>query len=100
MASSPMPMTGVTLEEFLRMPEIEEAPYLEFIDGRIEAKAMPTPDHVFISKGFVRRLDGFAEPLGLGLTFFELRHSFGGRSILPDVSFQLAENVLIDRDGR
>jgi len=32
----------ITLEEFLRMPEIDEHPHLEFIDGRIEAKGEST----------------------------------------------------------
>ena len=35
----------ITLEEFLRMPEIDEHPYMEFIDGRIEAKLSPQKKH-------------------------------------------------------
>ncbi len=100
MSTSPRMNLGVSLEEFLRMPEIdEEAPYLEYIDGRIEAKAMPTRKHHSISQGFARRFDEFAEPEGLGLAGWEIRHTFAGRSILPDAEFQLAENVLIDPDG-
>jgi Uma2 family endonuclease len=30
----------ITLEAFLRLPEIDEHPYLEYIDGRIEAKVI------------------------------------------------------------
>ena len=37
MSASPKAETAVSLEDFLRMPEIGEAPYLEYIDGRIEA---------------------------------------------------------------
>jgi len=82
------------------MPEIdEEPPYLEYIDGRIEAKAMPSMKHVLISKGFDRRFDAFAGPDGLGLSGQEIRFSFAGRSILPDVSFQLAEKVDLLPDG-
>lgn len=99
MSTSPQMKTEVSLEEFLRMPEIEEAPGLEYIDGRIEAKAMPSGKHGMIQKRFVERIDQFVEPEGLGLTVAELRHTFAGRAILPDVSFQLAENVLIDPDG-
>jgi Uma2 family endonuclease len=100
MSTSPRMKTGVSLEEFLRMPEIdEEAPYLEYIDGRIEAKAMPSQKHYYISRGFVRRFDEFAEPEGLGLSGMEIRHTFAGRSILPDAEFTLAENVLLDSDG-
>jgi Uma2 family endonuclease len=32
---------AITLDEFLRLPEIDERPYLEYIDGRIEAKVSP-----------------------------------------------------------
>ena len=100
MSTSPQMRSGVSLEEFLRMPEIdEEAPYLEYIDGRIEAKAMPSGKHNMIEMYLVQRLNAFAMPEGLGLALHELRHTFAGRSILPDVSFQLAENVLLDPDG-
>ena len=100
MSTSPRVKAGVSLEEFLRMPEIdEEAPYLEYIDGRIEAKAMPTRHHYSIAQGLVRRFDEFAGPEGLGLSGMEIRHTFAGRSILPDAEFQLAENVNVDPDG-
>ena len=100
MSTSPQRKSGVSLEEFLRMPEIdEEAPYHEYNDGRIEAKAMPTRKHYYISQGFVRRFDEFAGPEGLGLAGREIRHTFAGRSILPDAEFQLADSVLLDPDG-
>ena len=99
MASSQVAQTDVTLEEFLRMPDIEEAPGLEFINGRIEEKAMPTRKHSSISTGFARRFHDFAEPDGLGLVEIEVRHTFAGRSILPDVSFQLAVRVVLNPDG-
>ena len=93
-------MRGVTLDEFLRMPEIdEEAPYLEYIDGRIEAKAMPTSKHNLLGLGFANRFNAFSRAEGLGLGEMEVRHSFAGRSILPDASFRLAENVVLDSDG-
>lgn len=89
-----------TLDEFLRMPGIdEEAPYLEYIDGRIEAKAMPTRKHGRIELAFTTRLNQFAVPLGLGVADPELRHTFAGRSIVTDVTFALAENVDNEIDG-
>jgi len=99
MSTAPRQDAGVSLEEFLRMPEIEEAPYLEYIDGRIEVKAMPTPKHALIARGFARCFDLRAEPEGLGLASIEVRHTFAGRSILPDASFLLAENVDLDPNG-
>lgn len=41
MASPARVEKTITLEEFLRLPEIDEHPYLEYIDGKIEAKASP-----------------------------------------------------------
>lgn len=99
MATSPTTRPALSLEEFLRLPDIDEAPYVEYIDGRAEAKAMPTPKHTLIELGFTRRLGGYADPEGLGLALPEVRHTFAGRSILPDVSFLLAENVVLDPDG-
>jgi Uma2 family endonuclease len=99
MSTSPQMKAGISLEEFLRMPEIEEAPGLEYIDGRIEAKEFVTPSVSLITTGFCKRLDQFAEPEGLGLAMPKLRHTFAGRSILPDISFQLADNIGIDPDG-
>ena len=40
----------ITLEEFLRLPEIDEHPYLEYIDGRIEAKVSPQKKHGLLEK--------------------------------------------------
>jgi Uma2 family endonuclease len=41
MASPARIRKAITLDEFLRLPEIDERPYLEYIDGRIEAKVSP-----------------------------------------------------------
>lgn len=90
---------GVTLDEFLRMSEIDEAPGQEFIDGRIETKPMANRIHARIAKGFDQRLTDFGEANGLGLSDMEVRFTFAGRSILPDVSFQVAERVDIEPDG-
>jgi Uma2 family endonuclease len=89
----------LTLEEFLRMPGIDEHPYREFIDGRIEAKVAPQKKHSAIQKQLVRHLDDFAVPRSLGESFPELRCTFAGRSIVPDVVFLLAEQIGTDDSG-
>lgn len=99
MAAPSPTRTGLSLEEFLSMPEIEEAPYWEYLDGRAEAKAMPTRKHGLLATAFTNRLNDFALPRGLGLAGSEVRHTYSGRSIVPDVSFSLAENVAMDPDG-
>ncbi|MEA2631108.1 MAG: hypothetical protein QOE66_1327, partial [Chloroflexota bacterium] len=43
MASRTRIREGMTLEEFLTLPE--DRPYLEYIDGRIKAKVSPQKKH-------------------------------------------------------
>ena len=77
MASPTRVRTYPTLEEFLKLSE--QKPVLEYIDGRIEAKAAPKLKHSMITGRLGERLDVFAEPAGLGGAFPELRCTFAGR---------------------
>jgi len=88
---------GMTLEEFLELPE--DKPYLEYIDGRIEAKVSPQKKHSLLTVRFVERLNRWAEPARLGFAFAELRCTFAGRSIIPDVVFLLEEHIEIEASG-
>jgi Uma2 family endonuclease len=89
----------LTLEEFLQMPEIDERPYLEYIDGRIEAKVSPQRKHCALATELLIVFNQFVRPRGLGRAFGELRCTFAGRSIVPDVVFQLAEHIPCDEYG-
>jgi Uma2 family endonuclease len=88
----------MTLEEFLELPE--EKPYLEYIDGRIEAKVSPQKKHSWLTLRLPECLNDWAMPAGLGCAFPELRCTFAGRSIIPDVVFLLKEHIEIDEKGR
>ena len=99
MARQPRVREGLTLEEFLRRPDIDEHPYLEYIDGRIGAKVSPKKKHSRLATRLSRHLDQFAEPAGLGSAFVELRCTFAGRSIVPDVVFLLDEHIFTDEAG-
>ena len=97
MASVPQRVRGgITLEEFLRRKDIEDKPYLEYIDGRIEAKALPQAKHSVIQRGIIRVFERAAD---LGEPFPELRCTFGGRSIVPDVVFLLSSHIPVDEQG-
>jgi len=89
----------ISLEEFLRLPEIDEHPYLEYIDGRIEAKVSPQKKHGLLEKELMIHVDAYSKPRRLGATFPELRCTFGGRSIIPDVVFLLKEHIETDERG-
>ncbi len=88
-----------TLEEFLRMPGIDERPYKEFIDGRVETKMSPQKKHGVVKMRLLNHMLGYSEPRRLGLPFPELRCTFAGRSIIPDVAFLLDEHIETDEDG-
>ena len=89
----------MTLEEFLRMPGIDERPYREFIDGRVETKMSPQKKHGRIGKRLMNHVDAYSEPREFGESFPELRCTFAGRSIIPDVVFLLDEHIETDDDG-
>jgi Uma2 family endonuclease len=89
----------MTLEEFLRLPEIDERPYLEYIDGRIQAKVSPQKKHGLLEKRLMNHVDAYSEPRAIGETFPELRCTFAGRSIIPDVVFLLDEHIETDENG-
>jgi Uma2 family endonuclease len=97
MASPSQARKTMTLEEFLKLPE--EKPYLEYIDGRIEAKVSPQKKQSLITGRLTDRFNRFAEPAGLGLAFPELRCVFAGRAIIPDLDFLLKQNIEVDDQG-
>src|SRR5205085_10988739 len=99
MASPSKIRAGLTLEEFLRLPDIDEHPCLEYIDGRIEAKVAAQKRHSVLQMRLGERLNDFAEPRRLGMVFPELRCTFAGRSIVPDLVFLLEGHIGVDDPG-
>jgi Uma2 family endonuclease len=97
MASPSRVRKTLTLEEFLELPE--QKPVLEYIDGRVRAKAVPQAKHSLLTLRIVDHLNRFAEPAGLGLALPELRCTFEGRSIVPDVVFLREEHIAYDEHG-
>lgn len=71
-----------TLEEFLALPETE--PASEFIEGTVVQKPMSKGSHSRLQAKLVRCLNDALEPALLA--FPELRCTFGGRSLVPDIS--------------
>jgi Uma2 family endonuclease len=99
MATRSQARTGMTLEEFLNWPRIDEQPYLEYHDGQIEVKVSPQRKHSAIQWNLTTALNQFANPSALGAAYPELRCTFAGRSIVPDVVFQLEANIPLDEKG-
>lgn len=77
------PTQPITLEEFLKLPETK--PSLEYIDGQIIQKPMPQGKHSAIQGEFVPAINNIVKPKRIARAFPELRCTFGGRSIVPDI---------------
>jgi Uma2 family endonuclease len=100
MATAPHAGPAPTLEAFLARPDLDRKPYLEFVDGHVEEKMSPQQDHSLLQVKLAAALIGFAEPSRLGLVFSELRCTFGGRSILPDVAVLAWDRLVFGPGGR
>lgn len=88
-----MPVEVMTLDHFLRLPEFK--PAFEFVGGRVIQKMSPMLPHIILQKAVVSALDAFALPRKLGEAYAELRCTFGGQSLVYDVSFYLEERFPI-----
>ena len=78
------PSKPLTLNEFLKLPETE--PATEYIDGQIIQKPMPQGEHSTIQGELIIAINAIVKPLKVARAFPELRCTFGGRSIVPDVA--------------
>ncbi len=87
----------VTLEEFLKLPE--DKPALEFEDGMVTQKVSPKGQHSTLQSSIVKRVDSFALPRKLAMSFPELRSTFAGRSPVPDVSVYVWERIPFNDAG-
>lgn len=93
MIAVPVPLS---LKDFLRLPSIEESPAWEFIDGEAIQKPMPGGKH---SRLQLR----LASAINAGTSGYEalpeLRCTFGGRSMVPDLAVIAKEQIPVDENG-
>jgi Uma2 family endonuclease len=78
------PARSLTLEEFLKLPDTK--PASEYIDGQIFQKPMPQGEHSAIQTELATAINHIVKSRQIARAFSELRCTFGGRSIVPDVS--------------
>jgi Uma2 family endonuclease len=89
---------GMTLEEFLALPE--RKPALEFEDGKVTRKVSPKGKHSGLETTMAECINLYARPDRLAMAFAELRSTFGGRSYVPDVSLYRWERIPVDERGK
>lgn len=91
------PSKLITLETFLKLPETK--PASEYIDGQIIQKPMPQGKHSTIQTEISTAINGILKPQHIARAFSELRCTFGGRSIVPDVSVFSWTRIPRDQNG-
>jgi Uma2 family endonuclease len=91
-------ITSLTLEEFLQQPESK--PASQFIDGKIEQKPMPQGEHSRLQIKLCTAINQVTETTKIAYALPELRCTFGGRSIVPDVVIFSWERIPRTEKGR
>jgi Uma2 family endonuclease len=75
---------SLTLEQFLQRPETK--PASEFFQGEVVQKPMPQGEHSTLQGELCDRVNQVAKPQQIAYAFPELRCTFGGNAIVPDVA--------------
>ncbi len=88
----------ISLQEFLSLPETE--PASDYIDGDIYQKPMPQGKHSVIQTDLSATINQIGRPQKLALAFTELRCTFGGGSVVPDVTVFEWSRIPKDQKGR
>jgi Uma2 family endonuclease len=88
----------LTLEEFLKLPETK--PASEFINGEIVQKPMPQGEHSRLQFKLCAVVNEVTEPQKIAIAFPELRCTFGGDSVVPDVVVFRWERIPVRPSGR
>ena len=91
------PIKNISLEEFLQLPETK--PPSEYINGQIIPKIMPKTRHSRLQAKLITKINQVTEVEQIAYAFPELRCTFGGRSIVPDIAVLSWENIQFDEDG-
>jgi len=87
----------LSLAEFLELPETK--PASEYIDGKIYQKPMPKGKHSAVQTFLAPTINQVAIPQRIARAFTELRCTFGGRSIVPDIIVFSWERIPLDSNG-
>lgn len=87
----------LTLAEFLELPETK--PASEYIDGQIYQKPMPKGKHSAIQTFLAPAINQVGIPKKLARSFTELRCTFGGRSVVPDITVFEWSRIPLDANG-
>ena len=87
----------ITLAEFLKHPETQ--PASEYIDGQVIRKPMPKTRHARLQAKLIETINRVVEAQQVAYAFPELRCTFGGRSLVPDIAVLRWSHIELDDNG-
>lgn len=87
----------ITLEDFLKLPETK--PASEYIEGEIIQKPMPKSKHSRLQLRVCNAINAVTETPKIAYAFPELRCTFAGRSLVPDIAVLFWQRIEFDDDG-
>ena len=88
----------LTLQQFLKLPETQ--PPSEFMAGEIRQKPMPQGQHSLIQIELCKAIEQVANSQKIAKAFPELRCTFGGHSIVPDIAVFRWARIPIGSSGK
>jgi Uma2 family endonuclease len=97
MALSTQTSSELSLDGFLKLPETK--PASEYIDGRIYQKPMPQGKHSILQTELSSTINQLGKSRKIALALTELRCTFGGHSLVPDIAVFEWSRLPTDEDG-
>lgn len=89
--------TSLTLAEFLEREETQ--PASEYINGKIEQKPMPQGRHSLMQWALCTAINQSLKPSRIGCALPEIRCTFGGVSLVPDIGIFQWERLPREGNG-
>ncbi len=90
------PVKTLTLEDFLKLSYLDESPPWEYVHGVALQKPMPKTRHSILQKRLLNAVDNNSDDY---TALPELRCTFGGRSVVPDVAVIAWDRIQINEVG-
>jgi Uma2 family endonuclease len=88
--------TSTNIEEFLKLPDIDESPAWELINGEAIQKPIEGGKHSLLQKRLVAAIDAVGSDYE---AFPELRCTCENRSVVPDVAVIASNQIPLDESG-
>ncbi len=86
----------IALDEFLKLPYLDDSPAWEYADGVAIQKPMPKFRHAILQKQLLIAIDASSDNY---TALPELRCTFAGRSIVPDISVIAWNRIQVNDTG-